>query len=224
MTDMPMRLRKVTGFLLLCALAWAAAWPALAQDSTYQATVPVSDTSSAQRDHAFAVALQHVLARVAGHPLDAEAGTKAATYVRHYQYKRAPAGASTPFLLTVSFVPSAIHHLVGDEGSAVPAAEVADGAGVDSGLPPGAMGGGDSTLWISNLHSALDFADALSTLRSAPGVDDATVHQARDGGMLLEVHTTVPLQQILGVLENGGRLAASDNPHAGADASLRWLK
>ncbi len=223
MTDMPMRLRKMTGFLLLCALAWAVAGPALAQDTTYQATVPVADTSNAQRNHAFAVALQHVLARVAGHPVDA-AGTRAATYVRHYQYRRAPAGAPTPFLLTVSFAPSAIRHLVGDEGIPAPAAEVAAGAGADSGVPPGAIGGGDSTLWVSNLHSALDFAGALSALRTAPGVDAVTLRQARDGGMLLDVHTAIPLRRVLGALESGGRVAASGNPHAGADASLRWLK
>ena len=221
MMDMPMRLRNVMGWLAWGALAWAVAWPALAQDTTYQATVPVADTSSAQRGQAFAVALDHVLARVAGHPLDyAKVNADAATYVQQYQYQRAPAGASAPFLLTVDFAPSSIRHLV-DRLSVASASSVPDnGAAALLGL----VGNGEGTVWVSNLHSALDFAGALAALRSTPGVDAAAVQQASHGGMLLKVRTSVPLAQVLSAVEGDGRLVASDTMHAGATASLRWVK
>lgn len=221
MTNMPMRVRNVMGWLVLCVLASVAAWPALAQDTTYQATVPVADTSAAQRSHAFAVALDHVLARVSSRPLDDEqVNTQAATYVQQYQYQRAPAGAPEPFLLIVNFAPSSIHHLVDSLSAANPATTPDNGiAGT-----PAAVGGGQGSVWVSNLHSALDFAHALAAFHSAPGVSAAAVQQTQDGGMLLDVHTSMPLQQVLATLEGDGHLVASDTLHAGATASLRWVK
>lgn len=221
MTNMPMRVRNVMGWLVLCVLASAAAWPALAQDTTYQATVPVADTSAAQRSHAFAVALDHVLARVSSHPLDyAQVNAQAATYVQQYQYQRAPAGASAPFLLIVNFAPASIQHLV-DSLSVAGAAPAVDSS--VAGLPA-VVGGGEGAVWVSNLHSALDFAGALAAFRSAPGVSAAAVQQAQDAGMLLEVHTSMPLSQVLATLEGDGHLVAADTLHAGATASLRWVK
>ncbi|HET7663952.1 MAG TPA: DUF2066 domain-containing protein [Rhodanobacteraceae bacterium] len=220
-----MRLRNMMGWLVLCASAWIVAWSALAQDAAYQATVPVADTSSAARGDAFAVALDHVLARVAGHPLDyAKVNADAATYVQQYQYQRAPAGASAPFLLTVDFAPSSIRHLIDSlsvaGASTVPGANATSSPGMAMPAPV------ESTVWVSNLHSALDFAGALVALRSTPGVEATAVQEAGNGGMLLKMRTVVPLEQVLTSVEGDGRLVASDTDtmHAGATASLRWVK
>lgn len=220
--DRPMRLRNMTGWLVLFALAWAVAWPVAAQDATYQATVPVANTSSAARGDAFAVALDHVLARVAGHPLDyAKVNADAATFVQQYQYQRAPAGAPEPFLLTVDFAPSSIRHLI-DSLSVASASTAASAAAA----LPALAAPMESTVWVSNLHSALDFAGALAALHSTPGVDAAAVQRADHDGMLLKMRTSVPLEQVLTSVEGDGRLVASDTDtmHAGATASLRWVK
>ena len=109
--------------LLLFGLFCAAPSPAPAQDSLYGATVPVVDTSDAQRDQAFAVALGEVLAKVAGHDLSAQPGYadmlgKAPSYVQQYQYARAPAGSVQPFTLQVKFDASAVRRLAAGMGVA----------------------------------------------------------------------------------------------------------
>lgn len=225
MMDMAIRRRTMPGFLLLCLLVFAWAMPGLAQESMYSATVPVADTSSAQRNQAFAQALDQVLTRVTGHSSSAAGADDASTYVMQYHYQRAPAGSAEPFVLFVKFAPSSIRHLAGEAGDTVAdepagAATADDSASAIAGIPVNDEG----AVWVSNLHSALDFADALAALRSAPGVDDVTVQASEGDGMLLDVHTSMPLQQTLVALQDDGRLVASDQTHAGATASLRWVK
>ncbi|TAL74845.1 MAG: DUF2066 domain-containing protein [Rhodanobacter sp.] len=102
--------------LALSLVAGLAAWSTASAQaaSPYVVTVPVSDTSNAQRSDAFSTALAQVLARVAGgqdlrsEPGYADALKDAAALVRHFQYARAATGMS----LTVDFEPGAVRHLV----------------------------------------------------------------------------------------------------------------
>lgn len=103
-------------FVLVCAVAR----PSFAQEAQYTASVPVSDTTEAQRDHAFSVALSQVLGRVAGNGLSSKPGYadalgKAANYVQQYQYKRGDGGQG--FMLQVAFDAGAVRRLVGSFGA-----------------------------------------------------------------------------------------------------------
>jgi hypothetical protein len=223
MTNMPKRLRNVMGSLGWCVLALALIAPALAADDPYQATVPVADTSAAARSDAFAKALDEVLAEVAGHELDASrVKAKAATYVEHYQYARAPEDASEPFVLRVRFAPSSIQHLIKALSSRAMA--TAGSAAPDHGTSAVPASANQGTVWVSNLNSALDFAGALAALRAAPGVTAVGVQRADDGGALLKLRTSMPVDQVLANVVNSGNFARSDQPRSGASAVLRWVQ
>lgn len=207
--------------LLMLALALPVL-AADASDSTYQATVPVSDTSTEQRGEAFAEALQHVLARVAGHALASTPGPdKAATYVQQYQYRRAPEGTGKPFVLSVRFAPGPVRHLAQQLGAVVADEDVAEGSDAEVDMQRPAV---DRVLWISGIRSGRDFAAVMQALGATPGVADAGVTRAEGDGMLVRVHTVLPLEQLLAMLGDGGRLVASSQPHDGAAASLHWQK
>lgn len=108
-----LRLLRLLPLVLLLGLA---ALPSLRAQSVspYSVTVPVTDTSAAQRSAAFASALGQVLVRVAGgQDLRGKPGydaalKNAAALVLHYQYARAASGMN----LSVDFEPGAVRHLV----------------------------------------------------------------------------------------------------------------
>lgn len=181
----------------------------------YQASIPVADTSAKHRGQAFAAALDQVMSRVSGHAPSAAARGKASTYVRQYQYQRAPAGSAQPYLLVVKFAPSAIAHLQRSRDALV----ASDGEG---GEIVGALPASDHAVWVSGIRTALDFAAALSALRAQPGVDAVAVRKAHGDGMLLNVRTSAPLGRVLGALAAGGQLTTATTAHDGAVASLRW--
>lgn len=120
----PMRLsilRLLRPFSFVLLLGLAVSHPLHAQAaSPYSVTVPVTDTSDAQRGDAFASALSQVLARVAGgQDLRGMTGyddalKNAAALVLHFQYARAAGGLS----LAVDFEPGAVRHLVNQLGVA----------------------------------------------------------------------------------------------------------
>ena len=92
--------RLLSAFLLLGFLAPAvhAQVPAPVPASPYAVVVPVTDTSEAQRDGAFATALAQVLERVAGgqdlrsKPGYEDALKGAPGLVKQFQYQRAGSG------------------------------------------------------------------------------------------------------------------------------------
>ena len=140
---------------LVLALVCAVPRPALAQGSQYTAIVPVQDTTEAQRDHAFSVALTQVLGRVAGTDLSAKPGYqdtlgKAANYVQQYQYQRADDGNG--FMLQVSFDPGAIRRVIASFG----------GSSWGGSRPP-------VLLVVRNGSGQLMGADALAPLTQAAG-------------------------------------------------------
>jgi hypothetical protein len=110
------------GFAVLPPLAAQsqAPVPPPALGSPYAVIVPVTDTSDAQRDQAFAAALGQVLTRVAGgQDLRSNAGyddalKSAGSMVQKFQYQRATTGLS----LEVNFEPGTVRRLVAKLGVA----------------------------------------------------------------------------------------------------------
>ena len=103
--------------LIVILLLGFAALPSLhaqVSGSPYSVVVPVTDTSDAQRDQAFATALGQVLTRVAGgqdlrsKPGYADALGGAASMVQKFQYQR----AATGLVLDVNFEPGTVRRLV----------------------------------------------------------------------------------------------------------------
>lgn len=119
MRQSSLRLLRLFSLALLFGLA---ALPSLRAQSAspYSVTVPVTDTSDAQRSDAFATALSQVLVRVAGGqdlrgmPGYDDALKNAAALVRHFQYARTAGGMS----LAVDFEPGAVRHLLSQLGVA----------------------------------------------------------------------------------------------------------
>ena len=77
-------------------------------------------------------------------------------------------------------------------------------------------------LWVSGLHSAMDYANLLATLRADPSVRNIYTIGAQDDGVLLAVKAGMPLDNLVTNLSAGGRVMEGGS-HDGADASLRWL-
>ncbi len=111
--------RLLTAFLLLGLVALPPLH-AQASGSPYSVTVPVADTSEAQRDQAFATALAQVMTRVAGgqdlrgNPGYAEALGNAGSLAQKFQYQR----AATGLVLDVDFAPASVRRLIARLGVA----------------------------------------------------------------------------------------------------------
>ena len=80
----------------------------------------------------------------------------------------------------------------------------------------------DGKLWVSGLHSAMDYANLLATLRADPSVQKVSTLGGQDDGVLLSVKAGMPLDGLAANLTAGGRLMQGSS-HDGADVSLRWL-
>lgn len=215
-------LLSVVLVLFLSSLSAAhARSPAQGGGATYQATVPVSDTSDAQRNHAFAVALGSILARTAGPQVTQAPGYTdalgaAANMVQNYQYVRSSGGASEPFLLQVQFDPGAVQLLADSLQKQLAAATPAA-----TGSVPAASA---ATVWVAPMHSAMDLARLLSTLRANAQVTSAEPVGAAGNGVLLRIRSQDALPVLLGSLQAGGHLQPGGSSHPGADASLQWMQ
>ena len=82
----------------------------------------------------------------------------------------------------------------------------------------------EGKLWVSGLDSADDYASLLATLNGDPSVRQVTTVGALNDGVLLDVTASVPINALAASLAAGGRLLLQGEPHAGADANLRWLR
>jgi hypothetical protein len=85
-----------------------------------------------------------------------------------------------------------------------------------------ATGDVNGKLWVSGLHSAMDYANLLATLRADPSVRSVSTMGSQDDGVLLAVKAGMPLDSLVANLAAGGRVMEGSS-HDGADASLRWL-
>jgi hypothetical protein len=115
-----MRLSRLLFIASLLSVALLPPLHAQVSGSPYSVTVPVTDTSEAQRDQAFATALGQVMTRVAGgqdlrsNPGYAAALSGAGSLVQKFQYQR----AATGLVLDVDFAPSSVRRLVSKLGVA----------------------------------------------------------------------------------------------------------
>jgi hypothetical protein len=85
-----------------------------------------------------------------------------------------------------------------------------------------ATGDVNGKLWVAGLHSAMDYANLLATLRADPSVRSIYTTGAQDDGVLLSIKAGMPLANLVANLAAGGRVMEGQS-HDGADASLRWL-
>jgi len=85
-----------------------------------------------------------------------------------------------------------------------------------------ATGDVSGKLWVSGLHSAMDYANLLATLRADPSVHNVATEGAQDDGVMLSVKAGMPLDNLVTNLAAAGRVMEGQS-HDGADASLRWL-
>ena len=81
----------------------------------------------------------------------------------------------------------------------------------------------DSKLWVSGLHSALDYASLLALLRADPAVRQVTTLGAQGNGVLLGVKAALPLPALVANLAAGGRVLQQVGKHDGADGTMRWV-
>jgi hypothetical protein len=155
-TPVSMRLYRPMIVTMLLGFAALPALHAQASGSPYSVTVPVANSSEAQRDQAFATALGQVMTRVAGgQDLRSQAGyadalAGAGALVQKFQYEK----AATGLVLDVDFAPASVRQLVSRIGVA------------SAGIKPPVLllvQGGDGSL--------LDQAalDSLATAASARG-------------------------------------------------------
>ncbi|WP_130619425.1 DUF2066 domain-containing protein [Dyella amyloliquefaciens] len=80
----------------------------------------------------------------------------------------------------------------------------------------------DGKLWVSQVNSAIDYANLLAMLRADPSVRQVTTVSAQGDGMLFEVKASLPLDVLAANLAASGRLLRGDS-HTDADISLRWV-
>lgn len=220
-----MRIRPLLFALLilpLCGLAAVHAQGAsqAAANPSFKASLPVADTSDAQRNHAFAVALGSILVRTAGQQVTGAPGFtdalgNAASLVQDYQYQRAAEGASQPFVLSMEFDPSAVQLLAQKLQQQLVAAQP---AGAASAPAPQA-----TTVWVAPLASAMDMARLLSALRADPKVASAEPVGADADGVLIRIESASGLAGLIASLQTSGHLVQATDAHPGADASLRWV-
>ena len=81
----------------------------------------------------------------------------------------------------------------------------------------------DGKFWVSGLHSALDYASLLATLRADPAVREVTTLGAQDDGVLLQVKAALPMSGLAANLAAAGRVRLQEAAHVGADVTLSWV-
>ncbi|MGH8147182.1 MAG: DUF2066 domain-containing protein [Rhodanobacteraceae bacterium] len=198
----------------------AAVPPAAAPASPYSATVPVAGTSDAQRNTAIASALVQVLQQVSpGTSANTDELAQASGYVRDFHYRRAASGNGLE--LQVDFDPGAIGRLVAAAQAAATTAGATPAAG---GTAAAVAQGGSGSIWVDGIDNSHAFASLLSTLRGDDQLHDVTPVGAHNDGVMLHLGFDQPLASVLaGLTGPGGHLTMGAQPHAGADAVLRWI-
>ncbi|MEO6969047.1 MAG: DUF2066 domain-containing protein [Rhodanobacteraceae bacterium] len=217
----------MTRFVLLALLmfSFGFAGVARAEDATgapggYAATVPVADTSDAQRDAALSAALAQVLTGIAPKVTPgADVLAQAPGLVRNYRYRRGAGGQGLE--LQVDFDPGSIRHLAQQLGAPVAAFD-AGGVTGDASAQAAADAGGSGTLWVGGIEDSGDFAVLLAALRQSTQLHNVTPIAAKNDGVLLHLEYDAPFADITTALAAGGHLTAAP-AHDGADASLRWV-
>ena len=201
--------------MLLMLVPIVAAAPA-----TYSGEAPVSSQSEAERAEALKNALAAVVMRISGdsgvlaRSDVASAVGDAARYVLQYQYRRdiaTDAGGQPQVRLTLvaEFDAVAVDRMLNKlQLSDTPIA-------LD--LAPT-----EHRLWISGVHSAVDYARALGFLTRHSLVRNAQTTAARADGMLVKVSVVGGLENLLAMVGREGTLSVTSAapPVEGIDATL----
>ncbi|QNK00280.1 DUF2066 domain-containing protein [Dyella telluris] len=80
----------------------------------------------------------------------------------------------------------------------------------------------DGKLWVSQVNSAMDYANLVAVLRNDPNVRQVTTLSSQGDGMLFAVKASLPMDALANSLAATGRLLRGDS-HSDSDASLRWV-
>lgn len=80
----------------------------------------------------------------------------------------------------------------------------------------------EGKLWVSQINSAMDYANLVAVLRADPNVRQVTTLSAQGDGMLFSVKSGLPMDALANSLAAGGRVLRGDS-RTDADASLRWV-
>ncbi|MGH8152108.1 MAG: DUF2066 domain-containing protein [Rhodanobacteraceae bacterium] len=189
----------------------------------YSAAVPVAGTSGAQRNAAIGAALAQVLQQVSpGFTASPDVLAQAPGYVRTFHYRRAASGAGLE--LQVEFDPGAVTRLLNQAaaGAGTIAGTATPASGTSAAAP--AAQGGSGTLWVGGIANSHAFASLLSMLRGDPDLSNVTPIEADGEGVLLQLTFDQPLAAVIANLGGpAGHLAPASQPHAGANASVRWV-
>ncbi len=191
-----------------------------ASASPYSATVPVAGTSDAQRNAAIDAALTEVLQQVSpGFVVSPDVLAQASGYVRDFRYSRAASGNGLQ--LQVDFDPGAVNRLIAAHPAGTALAGTAPAGGSSAAA---AVQGGSGKLWVDGIDDSHAFASVLSTLRGDTALHDVIPVSAKGDGVLLQLGFDQPLAAVLAALTApSGHFAMEQQPHPGADASLRWM-
>ena len=200
--------------------ASSAPQPGATPANPYSATVPVAGTDDTQRNAAIAAALTQVLQQVSpGFAASPDVLAQASGYVRNFRYSRAAPGNGLQ--LQVDFDPGAVSRLIAaNPGSVAVAGSAAPAAGATASTP---AQGGSGKLWVDGIDNSHAFANLLSLLRGDNALQDVTAVGTEGDGVLLQLSFNQPLATVLaGLTAPNGHLSVEQQPHPGADASLRW--
>jgi len=80
----------------------------------------------------------------------------------------------------------------------------------------------DGKLWVSQVNSAMDYANVVAVLRADPNVRQVTTLGAQGDGLMFAVKSGLPMDALANSLAAGGHVLRGD-ARADADASLRWV-
>ena len=215
--------RSVSGWLGILALALLLVMRlAVAAPATYSGEAPVGSQSEAERAEALKTALADVVMRLSGDSGVlargdvARAVAEGTRYVLQYQYRRdvvadAAGAPQVRLTLVAEFDAAAVDRLLGRLGlggaEAPLAAEVTPS---------------EHRVWISGVHSALDYARAVGYLTRHALVRDAQASEARGDGMLVRVTVLGGLERLLARVAGEGTLTVTSAapPVEGIDATL----
>jgi len=201
--------------MLLLLMPVAAAAPA-----TYSGEAPVGSQSEAERAEALKSALADVVMRLSGDSGAlarsdvARAVADAARHVLQYQYRRdvgTDAGGLPQVRLTLvaEFDAFAVDRMLDRLGLS------------DTPVAPD-VAPSEHRLWISGVHSALDYARVLGYLTRHALVRDAQASEARGDGLLVRITVLGGLDRLLGTVGSEGtlRVTSAAPPVDGIDATL----
>lgn len=204
-----------------CNLMFAAI--VAAAPSTYSGEASVNSQSDGERAEALKTALADVVIRLSGDSAAlarsdvARAIADASKYVLQYQYRRdlvTDAGAAAPqvrLTLVAQFDTVAVDRLLANLGL------VGEGSSSAFDTTPS-----EHQLWISGVHSAVDYARAVGYLARNPLVRDAQATEARADGILIRVTVIGGLERLLDLIGSEGtlRVNSANPPVEGIDATL----